>query len=165
MPLRVKLAIGAFAGVTVAWLIPKGGTPAPVATPTATPPGHLTAAEEPLGAVPAGVSFRTIDGVRVFLVRTGDTVAGFHGVATSAEDGPIHWCIAAKHFESADGRVQYDRGGKAMYGGARRDLDGIQVLASAGRVTIFPHTTLPGAAAAGLPEIDTTPCAASDRVG
>jgi hypothetical protein len=164
MPLRVKLAIGAFAGLALAWVLPKGGTP-PVATPTPTPPGQLTAAEVPLAQIPAGVSFRSIDGVRVFLVRTGDSVAGFHGRATTPADGPIYWCMAS-HFESADSQTRYDLDGKARFGPALRDLDRIQVLVAAGRVTIFPHMVLPGAAVSGsLPRLDSSPCPASRRVG
>jgi hypothetical protein len=160
----VKLAIGAFAGLALAWILPKGGVP-PVATPTPTPPGQLTAAEVPLTTVPAGVSFRTIDGVRVFLVRTGDSVVGFHGQATTSNDGPIIWCIPT-HFESTDFQTRYDRTGKALSGRALRDLDRIQVLVAAGRVTIFPHMILPGAAVStSLPLLDSSRCPANERVG
>jgi hypothetical protein len=164
MPLRVKLAIGAFAGLAVAWIIPKGGS-APVATPTPTPPGRLTAAEVPLNTVPAGVSFRTIDGARVFLVRTGDSVVGFLGRATTRNDGPIYWCTTG-HFESTDFQTQYDPTGKALYGQPLRDLDRIQVLVAAARVTIFPHALLPGAKVSGpLPILDSSACSATERVG
>ena len=164
MPLRVKLAIGAFAGLAVAWIIPKGG-PAPVATPTPTPPGQLTAAEVPLNTVPAGVSFRTIDGVRIFLVRSGDSVIGLIGRATTPSDGSVYWC-ASGHFESTDFQTRYDRTGKALNGPALRDLDRVQVLVAAARVTIFPHTILPGSKIAGsLPMLDSSACPATERVG
>jgi hypothetical protein len=171
MPLRVKLAIGAFAGLAAAWLLPRGGVP-PVATPTPTPPGQLTASEEPLTAVHPGVSFRMIDGVRVFLVRTGDTVVGFVGVATTPEAGSIYWCPKNRWFEGSGGSGPYYAadGSIARYS-SRRSLDRIQVLVAAGRVTIFPHQITPGAAATFptdyAPPLAPPPeaCAPNERVG
>jgi hypothetical protein len=164
----VKLAIGAFAGLAAAWFLPKGG-PAPVATPTPTPPGQLTAAEVPLSTVPAGVSFRTIDGVRVFLVRTGDSVVGFHGQATTRGTAePVYWCPRTSLFEGANG-PWYHANGKVYELTAPRELDRIQVLVAAGRVTIFPHNVMIGAppptptVMKGPPPPE--PCPANERVG
>jgi hypothetical protein len=169
MPLRVKLAIGAFAGLAVAWIIPKGG-PAPVATPTPTPPGQLTAAEVPLNTVPAGVSFRTIDGVRIFLVRTGDSVVGFLGTSTD-KPGPIFWCAKNDWFEGLQPGPYYSRGGVAVRVSAPRSLDRINVIVAAGRVTIFPHTVLRGGPAPVTqgpnppPPTPSPPCSPTERVG
>jgi hypothetical protein len=119
----------------------------------------------PLNTVPAGVSFRTIDGVRVFLSRTGDVVVGFNGRATTRNDGPIFWCTSG-HFESTDFQTQYDPAGRALYGKPLRNLDRIQVLVAGGRVTIFPHVILPGSAVTTpLPILDSSPCSATERVG
>jgi hypothetical protein len=163
----VKLAIGAFAGLAAAWFLPKAG-PAPVATPTPTPPGQLTAAEVPLTTVPAGVSFRSIDGVRVFLVRTGGSVVGFHGRATSPNDGPLFWCPRTSIFEGTNG-PWYFRNGAVYSLTAPRELDRIQVLVAAGRVTIFPHIVTAGAPPP-TPTIMKGPpppprCPATERVG
>jgi len=165
MPLRVKLAIGAFAGVAAAWLIPKGGVAPPVSTPRTATPTTVTAVEEALTTVPAGVSFRTIDGVRIFLVRTGATVDGFLGLATTETGGPLYWCVPGTRFESSDGDTRYDRTGKALSGVARRDLDRLQVLVAAGRVTIFPHSIQRGAPSGRLAQPDASRCAANERVG
>lgn len=160
----MKIAIAGIAGVAAAWLIPKGGTePAP--SPTPTPPGQLTAAEFPLTMIPDGVSFRAIDGVRVFLVRVGDGVVAFHGISTTEQQGPIFWCQSG-HFESTDLDAWYEVTGVARYGMAKRNLDGVRVFVSAGRVTVFPHEFARGSAVTGsLPVLDTAPCPAAQRVG
>lgn len=162
------MAIAGIAGVAAAWLIPKGGTePAPVPTPT--PPGQLTAAEVPLTTIPAGGSFRTIDGVRVFLVRTGDNVVAFHGVATRTEGGPIFWCPKSRLFQGTSGSPWYGSTGAVFDFSAPRHLDRIQVLVAAGRVTIFPHVITRGGVAP-TPTIQKGPpppleCSAAERVG
>ena len=162
----MKIGLAAIAGLGAAWLIPKGGTaPTPSTTPTPTPPGQLTAAEFPLATIPSGVSFKTIDGVRVFLVRSGGAVVAFHGVVTSTRNVPIIWCRSG-HFESTDGEAWYEETGVARYGPAKWNLDRIQVLVSAGRVTIFPHVIIGGQRVTeSLPILDAERCPAADRVG
>jgi hypothetical protein len=166
----VKIGLAAIAGVGAAWLIPKGGTaPAPSTTPTPTPPGQLTAAEFPLSTIPPGVSFKTIDGVRVFLVRTGSTVVAFHGVSTD-DPGPVYWCPKNDWFEGLGPGPYYDRAGKVLRYEAPRDLDMLSVIVAGGRVTVFPHRILPGTKAT-IPATPVPlpapppPCSAAQRVG
>ena len=168
MPLRVKVAIAGIAGVGAAWLIPRGGTE-PVVNPTPTPPGRLTAAEFPLSTIPRGVSFKTIDGVRVFLVRTGEGVVAFRGLATTSAGGPIYWCPKTRRFQRTSGGPFYSPSGGVEDFSAPRHLDRLQVLVAAGRVTIFPHVATRGGAAppATIQKGPPPPilCTAAERVG
>ena len=161
------MALAGLAGLGAAWLIPRGGAGPTIApTPSPTRATALTAAEEPLSAVDPGVSFRTLDGVRIFLVRDGSAVVGFHGRATTARDGPIYWCPRTSIFEDSVASTGYDRAGKAVFGLATRDLERVQVIVAAGRVTIFPHVITPGRAVTGpLNLVYPDPCAANERVG
>ncbi len=170
MPLRVKISLAAFAGLAAAWLIPRGGGMPGDTTPTPTPPSGLTAAAEPLSSLPSGVSFRVLDGVRIFVVRTGSRVVGFHGVATTAGDGPVHWCPPNRWFEGDGPGPYYDMSGGVLRYSAPRGLDRINVIVAAGQVTLFPHSTIAGPAAPPTPTPPPslpppTPCAANERVG
>jgi hypothetical protein len=171
IPLRVKLAIAGMLGLAAAWLIPKGGgTPLDRTTPTPTPPQGLTAAEEPLSAVHPGVSFRILDGVRIFLVRTGDEVVGFHGVTTTDPQRNLHWCPRLNWFEGGSSGPFYDSSGTVARFSAPRNLDRISVLVAAKRVTIFPHQILKGAPAPPAPNPPMPMpfpgvCAENERVG
>lgn len=157
------------AGVGLAWLIPKGGgVPEPEPTPTASDRPGVTAVEVPLGLIPQGVSFRREGTVRIFLVRSGESVVAFLGESTAEGNGPLWWCPRNGLFEDDDGGVAYTKDGVAR-AGSERNLDRIRVLVSAGRVTIFPAGVTPGAGApapstprnAPLPQ----PCSAAERVG
>jgi hypothetical protein len=167
----VRLALAAFAGLAAAWLVPRvGGGPAPAPSSTAGPvdrPG-VTAVVIPLDLVPEGVSFRVLDGVRVFLVRSGGSVSAFHGVATTPGDGPLWWCPRNGAFESAGG-ARYDALGRALGGSAPRDLERVRAIVTADRVTVFPRAIAPGprAAAPGpaSPGPAPEPCSAAERVG
>lgn len=167
----MKISLAALAGLAAAWLIPRGGgTPLDTTTPTPTPPGGLTAAAEPLAALSGGVSFRLVDGVRIFLVRDGNIVDGYQGVATTPGGGPIHWCPTNHWFEGDSGGPYYDSTGVVLRYSAPRNLDRISVIVAAGQVTIFPHSTIRGAAAPPTPDPlpslpPPTPCAANERVG
>jgi hypothetical protein len=172
IPLRLKIAIAGLLGLTVAWLIPKGGgAPIDDTTPTPTPPSGLTAAEERLADVPMGVSFRSLDGVRIFLVRTGDVVVGFHGVATTGAGEAIHWCPKNGWFEGDEPGPWYGSSGVVLRYSAPRNLDRISVLVAAKRVTIFPHQVLRGDSAPATPNPPPPlpppppPCAENERVG
>jgi hypothetical protein len=163
--LRAKVALAGIAGVGAAWLIPKGGT-APAPSPTPSTPSGLTAAEVPLASIPAGVSFRAIDGVRLFLVRSGESVVVLHARSTSADDGAVYWCPRASVFEDASGGAAWDRSGAAVSGAAAGSLERVSVVVAAGRVTIFPHVIRPGPAGPGSAPGGTVPaCTASERVG
>ena len=170
-PLRLKIAIAGILGLTAAWLIPKGGgIPLDNTTPTPTPPNGVTAVEEPLSAVHPGVSFRVVDGVRIFLSRTGDKVIGFQGLATTTESGPVHWCPPYNWFEGDGPGPYYDSAGGTLRYSAPRNLDKISVLVAAGRVTIFPHQVLTGSPAPPTPagprsQLHVRACAADERVG
>jgi hypothetical protein len=165
MQLRVKLAIAAFAGVGAAWLFPRGGSdPPPAPSPTSSDRPGVTAETADLATIPEGISFRVIDGVRVFLVRAGTRIIAFEGRATTAADGPLYWCPTTGVFES-DGGVVYDRNGLAIAGPAERHLTGIGVVVGGDRVTIFPHTTTRGTTVAGLPAQHPTPCSPGERLG
>jgi hypothetical protein len=169
--LRLKVALAGIAGVGVAWLLPHAArTPAP--PPTATPSNGtgVTAVEFPLASVAPGVSFRSIDGVRVFLVRSGDAVRGFVGVSTETAR-PVWWCPKNHWFEDEGQHVFYGRGGEIVRYSSRRGLDEVRVLVSNSRVTVFPHSVEPGSAATfpanyapPLPA-PPPPCSASERVG
>jgi hypothetical protein len=168
----MKIALAGLAGVGLAWLIPKGGgtpTPGPSVTPSDRP--GVTAVEVQLSSIPQGVSFRMIDGVRVFLVRSGSTTVGFRGLATSADGGPIWWCPKNRWFEDRDQQSFYDSKGMIMRYSAPRELDRIRVLVAAGRVTIFPHGVVPGPHATFPPNYapplppPPPPCSAAERVG
>jgi len=168
----VRVVIAGVLGLGAAWLIPKGGgSPVDSTTPTPTPARGVTAVEERLSDVSPGVSFRTIDGVRVFLVRTGDAVVGYRGNATIAEDGPVHWCPRNHWFEGDAPGPYYGRDGMVDRYSAPRNLDRISVIIAAGRVTIFPHQVVSGSAAPPTPSppppppAPPPPCAANERVG
>ena len=170
IPLRIRVVIAGVLGLLIAWLIPKGGgKPADVTMPTPTPAHGVTAVEERLADVSPGVSFRVIDGVRLFLVRTGDTVVGFRGNVTRPDAGPLQWCIGGQFFMGSGGPPFYDRAGHVSYNSAPRDLDRITVIVAAGRVTIVPHEIVPGASNptfASQNEGKPAPrCAANDRLG
>jgi hypothetical protein len=168
----VKLVVAGILGLGAAWLIPKGGgTPLDSTAPTPTPARGITAVEEPLSAVSPGVSFRTIDGVRVFLVRTGNAVSGFRGESTSATDGPVHWCRRNGWFEGDEPGPYYDEHGVVRRFSAPRDLDRISVIVAGGRVTILPHQIVLGSHALPtpipIPPLVSAPpaCAVNERVG
>jgi hypothetical protein len=172
MSLRMKIALAGLAGVAAAWLLPRGGvTPAP--TPTASPsdrPG-VTAVQLSLASIPQGVSFRTIDGVRVFLVRTGGSVKGFVGLTTTNPSRPIYWCQKNDLFEDEGRQVFYNSKGEIARYSSRRGLDQLRVLVSNQQVTVFPHAMMPGPAATfpadfapPLPA-PPPPCLPSERVG
>lgn len=169
MQLRVKLAIAAFAGVGAAWLFPHLGpdeAPNPSTSPTPSDRPGVTAETAPLETIPEGVSFRVIDGVRVFLVRAGTRIVAFEGLATWAANGPLYWCPRREVFASDGGGVVWDRNGLAVAGPAERHLTGIGVLLGGDRVTIFPHNTTRGTTApTNLPAPDPNTCPAGDRVG
>jgi len=158
-------------GLLVAWLIPKGGgKPADNVTPTPTAARGVTAVEERLSDVSPGVSFRVIDGVRVFLVRTGDKVAGFEGVSTAPGDGPIHWCPSGQLFQASSNGPWWGNDGKVVFWGAPRNLNRITVIVSAGRVTIVPHEIVPGSPgeptpSPPVPHPRPPSCAANQTVG
>ena len=167
MPLRVKLAIAAFAGVGAARLfLHLGSEEAPAPSPTPSDRPGVTAETAPLSTIPEGVSFRVIDGVRVFLARAGTRIVAFEGVATSTANGPLYWCPRSSVFESEGGGVVYDRNGLAIAGPAERHLTGIGVMVGGDRVTIFPHNTTRGTSApSGLPDTHPNPCSTAERVG
>lgn len=141
----MKIAIAGLAGVGAAWLIPKGGGTPPV-EPSATPsdrPG-VTAEVVPLPLVQEGVSVRTIGHVRVFLVRAGSSVIGMQIRSTAAEGGRVWWCPRNDRFEAELGPAAYDQQGRPLFGSAPGSLVRVRILVSAGQVTIFPETTIPG---------------------
>jgi hypothetical protein len=165
VPLRVKIGIAGIAGVAAAWLIPRpGSTPAPVPSPTSS--SAVTAVQARLVDVPEGVSFRVVDGVRVFLSRTSADVAGIEGTLPSAvATAAIYWCARNEQFQDAGGNARWDRMGSPLAGSTYM-LDHLHVLVTAGTVTIFPHTAIRGAAAQPPAGIRlTSPCSASERVG
>jgi hypothetical protein len=167
IPFRIRVALAGLAGLGLAWLIPKGGgeAPAPMPTPIVSNPSGVTAVTVPLDLIPQGVSFHPAGEVRVFVVRTGSTLTGFHGVSTAAGDGPVFWCQRNVSFESADGAVRYDRDGRGLLATAPRDLDRVRVLVTADRVTIFPRDVTPGAPASQENVRFPAPCSPSERLG
>lgn len=168
VPFRVRIALGAFAGLALAWLIPKGGTvPAPDTTSTPSDRPGITAVQIPLDSVPDGVSFRTAGGLRVFLVREASAVTGYLGRSTAPGDGPLWWCQRNESFENEGGTVRYGIDGRAVTSTAPRNLDVVRVLVTADEVTIFPQNVTLGekAAATGSTERLKAPCPASERVG
>lgn len=160
MQLRVKLAIAAFAGVTAAWLFPRGG-PTPGPSPWGASPSDrpgITAETADLASIPEGISFRVIDGVRVFVLRTDKRILAFEGTS-------LYWCPPTGVFESEGGAV-YDKNGFAIAGPADRHLTAVGVIVGGDRVTFFPHSTTRGAqVTAELPARTTQPCAPGERVG
>lgn len=172
VPFRIRIALAAFAGLAVAWLLPRGGTP-PAPGPGATPsdrPG-VTAVQIPLGEIPEGVSYRLLDGVRVFLVRDGATVTAFHGRSTARGDGPVYWCLRNRLFETGGPGPFYGRNGVVARYSAPRDLERVRVLVAANIVSVFPHDISPGPLAPPTPSPPPSipgppiPCAASERLG
>jgi hypothetical protein len=168
----MKIALAGLAGVGAAWLLPHGTrTPAPVPTVTPSNGTGVTAVEFPLTSIPQGVSFRSIDRVRVFLVRTGDAVSAYVGLTTTSPAQPLFWCRTYKWFESSGHDVFYGIHGEIDRYSSRRGLDEVQILVSNGRVTLFPHSiepgpeaTFPAGYAPPLPP-PPAPCSASERVG
>jgi len=142
----MRVVIAGVLGLLVAWLIPKGGgKPADNVTPTPTAARGVTAVEERLSDVSPGVSFRVIDGVRVFLVRRGDTVVGFEGLAPTSDRARVRWCPAAQVFEKTSDGPWWGDDGKVAFWSSPRNLNRITVLVAAGRVTILPHEIIAGA--------------------
>ncbi len=169
IPFRIRIGLAAFAGLALAWLIPRGDAPPPAGTiPTPSDRPGITAVQITLSSVPEGVSFRTAGGLRVFLSRTGGTVVGFLGRSTASGDGPLWWCERNASFEDEGGTVRYGRDGRALPGTAPRDLDIVRVLVNADTVTIFPqNVTLGAKAASGTGSTDRlpAPCSPTERVG
>ena len=138
------MVIAGVLGLLVAWLIPKGGgRPADSVSPTPTAARGVTAVEERLSDVSPGVSFRVIDGVRVFLVRTGDKVVGFEGVKPT-DRRPIRWCPVGQVFEASAGGPWWKPDGTVAFWTSPRNLNRITVIVAAGRVTIVPHEIVAG---------------------
>lgn len=164
----MKIAIAGLAGVGAAWLIPKGGGAPPV-EPSVTPsdrPG-VTAGVVPLSSVPEGVSARTIGRVRVFLVRSGSTVIGMQIRSTAPEGGRVWWCPRNDRFEAELGAAAYDREGRPLFGSAPGSLIRLRVLVSAGQVTIFPESTVPGPSEPGSADAQprASRCSPAQRAG
>jgi hypothetical protein len=171
IPFRIRIALAGLAGLGLAWLIPKGGgAPAPLPTPTASDQPGITAVARPLSEIEPGVSYQLVDGVRVYLVRSGNSVVGLHGRSTEAGDGPAHWCPRNDLFESNGSSARWDRNGVVVEFSGPRNLERIRVLVAGENVTIFPHQISPGAPSPQTPEpvprsIPPIKCAPSERVG
>lgn len=168
----MKIALAGLAGVAAAWLIPRGGeAPAPTQSGSPSDRAGVTAAEYPLSSVDQGVTYRSIDGVPIFLVRSGTTVEGYVGVATTEARDRIFWCPKNRWFEDEGQSVFYGSQGEILRYSARAGLDRVRVLVSSGRVTVFPHSVDAGPLATFPPDYapplppPPPPCSASERVG
>ena len=69
--------------------------------------------------VPEGVSYRTVDGQQVFLVRDGDDVRAFSPDARHVKGETVVWCPVEEVFVSLMHGEQFDRSGRVIAGPAR----------------------------------------------
>ena len=75
-----------------------------------------------LPQVPEGVSYRTVDGQQVFLVRDGDYVRAFSPDARHVKGETVVWCPVEEVFASLMHGEQFDRSGRVIAGPARGGL-------------------------------------------
>jgi len=106
----------------------------------------------PLVQIPQGVSARTFDGKRVFVVRDGEVLHAY--LVRSGRFGePVRWCPREQLFWSPARSDLFDRAGRRVFGPVRLDM--LQVpLTITPRLLVTADVDHPDAHPASKGEID-----------
>ena len=154
-PVRFRLIVGlaGLAGLAAAWLLPRvgGETPAITTTPPPSDRPGVTAVSVPLDQITEGVSYRPVEGVRVFLVRTGTTIVGLFGRVPGTGSTPIHWCQKNGWFEAEGSDARWAHDGTVARYSFPTNVERVRVLVTGGTATIFPQDVTPPTAAPPTP--------------